>query len=421
MSEAPAAQERLADLAAELYPGIVEAEELLRTSATAPSAEERVAASARLIQLDRERILRERARTGGAAALRDADVYEESDAKARDLSAPADFVLLRAATVKPRKPEWLWRGRIAFGVLTNVEGDPGLGKSTALGDLAARLSSGRPMPGEDLAASPADVVILSAEDDPETVLRPRLEAAGAELERIHFLTAVRDAKGKLMPVSIPRDVERIESAMRSVGARLLIVDPPSAHLGREVDHFKDAAVRLALAPLQEMAARRSAAVIFNRHFNKGGGTRAIYKGGGSIAFAAAARTVLQVYADPEDDDRRVLVVAKCNLARKAPSLMFRVESWERDPDVSHIAWEGETERTADEMLEAQGRPSKSPAVDFLKAALAGGPARAADLFERAEAEGIGADALKRAKRSLGVRASKEPGRLDGPWSWELPL
>jgi putative DNA primase/helicase len=274
----------------------------------------------------------------------------------------------------------------------------------------------------DMATVPAgDVVILSAEDDPECVLRPRLEANGADLNRIHFLTAVRDDNGRLQVVSIPRDVERIDAAVRKVNARLLIVDPPSAYLGREVDGFKDQAVRLALAPIQEMASQRRLSVIFNRHFNKGGGGRAIHKGGGSIAFAAAARTVLQVYPDPDDQDRRVLVVAKCNLARKAPSLMFRVASWERDPDVSCIEWEGETERSADDLLDAQGQTqAKKPETDYLREALAGGPVMASTIYTEGEARGFGSDALKRAKTKLGVRSYKEPGRLTGPWYWELP-
>lgn len=355
---------------------------------------------------------------GGAVVLHP----DHPDAE-REPEALAPYVLVSAANVKPRKPEWLWRGRMAVGVVTNLEGDPGLGKSTLLLDLAARLSSGRPMPGADVATVPAgDVVVLSAEDDPSCVLRPRLEANGADLARVHFLTAVRDDKGKLQPVSIPRDVDRIAAAVRKVNARMLIVDPPAAYLGKEVDSFKDGSVRLAMAPLQEMAAEHRMAVVFNKHFNKGGGGRAIHKGGGSVAFAAAARTVLQVYPDPEDQDRRVLVVAKCNLARKASSLMFRVASWERDPDVSCIEWEGETERSADELLDAQAVQSqaKKPELDFLREVLAGGPVMAAEIYSQGEIKGFGSDALKRAKTKLGVKSYKEPGKLTGPWYWEMP-
>lgn len=33
------------------------------------------------------------------------------------------------STIKPRKVQWLWKPFIPFGMLTILEGDPGLGKS----------------------------------------------------------------------------------------------------------------------------------------------------------------------------------------------------------------------------------------------------------------------------------------------------
>jgi putative DNA primase/helicase len=42
--------------------------------------------------------------------------------------------------------EWLWEGRIPFGKLTVIDGDPGTGKSALTIDLAARVSTGRDMP-----------------------------------------------------------------------------------------------------------------------------------------------------------------------------------------------------------------------------------------------------------------------------------
>ena len=63
--------------------------------------------------------------------------------------------------VEPKSVEWLWRGRIPLGKLTTFDGDPGVGKSTVLADLAARVSTGTPMPD----GSPGvhgSVVILTA-------------------------------------------------------------------------------------------------------------------------------------------------------------------------------------------------------------------------------------------------------------------
>jgi hypothetical protein len=349
----------------------------------------------------------------------DPDAWEDGAGKAADMAAstPKRYVLVRASSLLKKKPSWLWPGRIAHGVLNNLEGDPGLGKTTLLIDIAARVTTGRPMPLHDLSRPPASVVLLTAEDDPECVLRPRLEAAGADLDRVHFLTAVRDAKGKLSTPSIPKDVDRIAEAIKDVGARMLIVDPPAAYLGGDVDAFKDSAVRRALAPISEMAALHGLAVVFNRHFNKGGGGKAIYKGGGSIAFAAAARAVLHVYQDPEDESRRLLAVAKCNLAPRAGAVRFRIKSWDADPDISHVLWEGETNMSADDILGAERDSTpRGPVVDFLKGALAGGPRKAMELYEEGEKLGFSVDQLKRTKAKLG-RAIEVKKDGTGPWVW----
>jgi hypothetical protein len=63
-----------------------------------------------------------------------------------------ELIDVRADQIQARPIQWLWRNWIPLGKLVVVDGDPGLGKSTMLVDLAARLSRGRPMP--DHGASP---------------------------------------------------------------------------------------------------------------------------------------------------------------------------------------------------------------------------------------------------------------------------
>lgn len=147
---------------------------------------------------------------------------------------------MRMGNVRPEPVKWLWPGRIPFGKLTILDGDPGLGKSLLSLDLAARVSTGRPMPDgtkSDL-SGPAGVVLLSAEDDPADTIRPRLDAAGANCDRVVLVPAIVE--------SIERDGHRIErrrlptladvGAIRDTvvaeGAKLLIVDPIAAYMGR---------------------------------------------------------------------------------------------------------------------------------------------------------------------------------------------
>jgi len=87
--------------------------------------------------------------------------------------------LVRLSDVEPQSIRWMWKGYLPLGKLVVVDGDPGLGKSTVLLDIAARLTTARPMPdGTPGLDTPVGVVLLSAEDDAGDTLRPRLDAAG---------------------------------------------------------------------------------------------------------------------------------------------------------------------------------------------------------------------------------------------------
>jgi hypothetical protein len=66
---------------------------------------------------------------------------------------------------------WLWPGRIARGKLTILAGDPGLGKSQIAASIAAIVTAGGCWPVDRQRCAPADVLFLSAEDDPADTLR----------------------------------------------------------------------------------------------------------------------------------------------------------------------------------------------------------------------------------------------------------
>src|SRR5262245_26580611 len=87
-----------------------------------------------------------------------------------------------------RQPlSWLWPNRLAEGKLAMLDGDPGLGKSLLALDLCARLTTGRPFPDDSPAPDPAAALLLSAEDGEQDTTRPRLQALGADLDRVFVL------------------------------------------------------------------------------------------------------------------------------------------------------------------------------------------------------------------------------------------
>lgn len=342
-------------------------------------------------------------------------------------SRPA--VITRLSEVTSCTVRWLWPGRIPLGKVTVRDGDPGLGKSLLSIGLAARMSTLQSMP--DGAASdlsePAGVVILSAEDDLADTIRPRLEAAGADLSRIVALTAIREGEDERLPTLL--DLEAIRHEITHDNARLLIIDPLMAYLPSKVDSYRDQDVRRSLAPLAALAAETGVAVLVIRHLNKNGNGNALYRGGGSIGIIGAARSGLLVAKDPDDPDgeRRILVSTKSNLAKLPSALAYRIAVTAEN--VPFLVWEGPTSHTAATLLAQQAdgeeRSALEEAKDFLRDVLANGAVPARGIQKQADQAGISYATLRRAKTALKVIARKQEGffskdKKSQQWCWMLP-
>lgn len=98
----------------------------------------------------------------------------------------------RASEIQAKPVNWLWHGRIARGKVSMLAGNPGLGKSQITASMAATVTTGGTWPVDRARCERGNVVFLSAEDDAEDTIRPRLEAAGADLARVYILDAVVD-------------------------------------------------------------------------------------------------------------------------------------------------------------------------------------------------------------------------------------
>jgi hypothetical protein len=321
------------------------------------------------------------------------------------------------STVEPERVGWIWRGRIPKGKLTIIEGDPSDGKSTMTIDMAARKSMGRPWPdGEECEAG--GVVLCNAEDGLADTIRPRLDAAGGDPERVLALVTVPDGDSERL-LSIPKDLEFIRRGIERVGAAMVVFDPLSAFLSGNVNTHRDADVRRALAPMAKLAEDTGAAVVVVRHLNQTQGGNPLYRGQGSIGIVGAARSALLLARHPEDEDLRVLASLKSNLARPAPSLTFALV--ESDNGSARVDWRGETPLSAAALLAAPADPAErsalEEAMEFLRDELASGPVWSEQVKEDADAADIAVGTLKRAKSKLRIRSKKQS---DGTWTWEVP-
>lgn len=330
--------------------------------------------------------------------------------------------------IQSERLSWLWPGRIPAGKLVVVDGDPGLGKTTLALDIAARISRGHAMPDGTGGGEPAGIVIMSAEDGPGDTIRPRLEAAGANLEKILFLADCPDDQGGHPPV-LPDDLPWIEKAIERVAAELVIIDPLMAHLGGDTNAHRDQDVRRVLRRMADLAETTSAAIVVIRHLNKATGGNALYRGGGSIGIIGAARSGLLVARDPDDQGEesrgRVLATTKCNLAKEAGSLKFHLEEAEaKGITTSKIVWDGISQHAADALLAQADGEEKSAlqeAAEFLDGLLTGGAVEASEVKRSAKSNGISERTLYKAKQSLDILSRREGFGRDMRSFWELPV
>lgn len=360
----------------------------------------------------------------------------EAKPESSESDSEPGVVARRASDVDPKPIDWIWTGRIARGKHTAIAGEPGTGKSTLICEIIAAVTTGGQWPCDEGRACKGSVLILSAEDDAEHTIVPRLMAAGADLTRIRIIEAVRSDDGRgTRSFNLQVDIARLEKLIAEIGdVALIIIDPISSYMGK-ADSHKNAEVRGVLEPLSKTAERTGAAVISITHFSKAGasnGAKALHRFIGSIAFIAAARMAFAVMADPEDEQRRLFLHVKNNLSAPPKGLAFRL--WQRivgDPGKaiigSHVMWDPDpVSITANQALAAEASQGDQSALaeaeEFLRDLLAAGPTPQKDIRAAADGSGIAWATVRRAKQRLGVVTVRETegfGKGAGRWVWSI--
>ena len=313
----------------------------------------------------------------------------------------------------------MWEGLIPSGMLTVAWGNPGVGKSQLLTDIAARVSRGDPMPCFDGEKpihpdGPGNVLLVSSEDDPNSVMRPRLEAAEADLKRVHLVGMVSAADPtELEPVSrLAQLAEQLEAEILRVGSVRLIGIDPIADLTGDI---RPGEVRDALRPLQQLAAKYGIAIVYVAHVNKQPDASPMMRLSGPLGWIAVPRSALLVGVDPDDPQRRLVMLTKTNNAgqtQQAMAFTFRIYH-----SVTSIEWERErVEADSGALLNPPKKSQGDKAEAWLQKTLADGPQPSNDVKDWAKSAGI-STTLRRAKDALGISAKKDGA---GSWTWALP-
>jgi putative DNA primase/helicase len=335
--------------------------------------------------------------------------------------------------VKPRKTVWLWNGRVPLKNVANWAGDPGQGKSLMTNDLIARGSRGIDfLDGSVNSLGVFESILLNSEDDPETIIVPRLLAAQADLSRVHIIETVQyfDGDGRLTDerlLQLDSDLSLIMEKLReNRNIKLVVIDPISNYLGG-ANLNREQEIRTAvLRPISRMAQEFDVAVILVSHYSKQQGRSAQHKVIGAVGVVGACRMAWSFVKSPQDPENVCeMLLAKENLG-KFSGLRYTTESVDVEIDgekttQARVKFLGTSEASIETILasaEDQEERRERPAIEFIKSNLPrNGEHASKPLIKKAGASGISEYKLLRARETLGVLTTK---RRDG-WYWQWPL
>jgi hypothetical protein len=230
---------------------------------------------------------------------------------------------------KTQPLHWFWPGHILRGKLTILEGDPGLGKSLFTLDLAARVTTGRPMP-DGSPGIQGNVILIAPEDRAPDVIKPRVEAAGGDPSRIRLLSHVHTINPitgieRLPPFTLPVHLPTLVATIKDTRAVLVIIDPLTAVLPSGINGPSDKDIGRGLIPLAEVALTTGCAILIVHHHNKSSFSNPLlFRSGGLLSFLALVRTGLLVVQHPSNENTSILTTTKNNFSAKASNLTYQV-------------------------------------------------------------------------------------------------
>jgi hypothetical protein len=302
--------------------------------------------------------------------------------------------------------------------VTLIVGPTAGGKSTLASEIAACVSTGRALPGK-AKPSPAHVLWLAYEESPARAVKPRLIAAGANLDAIAFPGWTREGhcERRFRLPSMLGELTQLASHYRP---GLVVVDPIGSFL--DADHSENAAqtARAIIEGLTLFADHFKLAVLVVKHPRKGVLGNPLERVSGSLEWVNTPRSILGVGPNPSVEGERLLVSMKHPI-KLAPSLLFTIEDGKGAGCVQFLR---ETRMGAEDLGDLAGdvvsRASLAEAKELLRDRLEDGERRTKELLRLGEESGISAVTLRRAKEALCITSHPIGSNEDRFWVWRKP-
>lgn len=308
------------------------------------------------------------------------------------------------SNVKASEVEWIWYPYIPCGKITMLQGDPGEGKSTLIIHIAAILTKGGYLPDGQKIKKPEMVIYQCSEDGKGDTIKPRLEQAGADCNRVAF---IKEDNGELT-----LEDERIKNAIIQIGAKMVVLDPIQAFIGHNGNMANAVKMREILSKLSKVAEETNCAIILVGHMTKTNGGKQIYRGLGSIDIAAAARSILMVSRDKEDPWKRYMFPVKSSLAPEGEPIGFELDK------EKGFHWIGKCHIDIEELLTVERSTAKKDiAIKYLQTMLATEDLPSTYIYEKMKKYGISKRTVQEAKKVAEIKAYKKGMN----WYWHMEV
>lgn len=318
--------------------------------------------------------------------------------------------VVQAEGIQEEAVNWLWYPYIPKGKITIMAGPAGTGKTFMTAYLAAAVSTGRPFPGEEEGRKERNVLLINAEDGLGDTIRPRLRMAGADLRRVYLADIPLDGE----PITF--DSPQVRHMIAQTAPALVIFDPFQAFLGARVDVNRSNETRPMLAQLLKLAETYNTAILIVMHLSKMTTASFMARVLGSVDIAAASRSVIGICPHPSLDDEKVFSHEKSNLAQNGCSYSYTIQD-------GAVLFGDPIDLKADDCLQLRKKkaaPKIAQARALIERILAEHPGEWVDarqIFQAAEAAGVGMRTVQDAVQALPVKRRKDGFR--GPVQWQL--
>src|SRR5262249_25465254 len=123
-------------------------------------------------------------------------------------------------------------------------------------------------------------------------VRPRAEAAGADLTKIAVLKSAVVKNGKKKSFNLGEDLDVLSDAIKKVGdVGLVTIDAITSYMGK-IDSHRNTDVRMILEPLASFAEAHNVSLLGVTHIPKSHHSSALKAFLGSVGFIATCRCAL---------------------------------------------------------------------------------------------------------------------------------